>query len=66
MNFGYSLAGMPNAYDERFNRTCRTEILNARAVSTLEEVRDRDEAWRQRDNTEWTHDSFGCGAAVSE
>lgn len=66
MNFGYSLAGMPNAYDEQLIAPVAPKSLNARAVSTLEEVRDRDEAWRQRYNTEWTHDSFGCGAAVSE
>jgi putative transposase len=37
-----------NAYIERFNRTYRTEILNAWVVTTLDEVRDLSEAWRQR------------------
>ena len=48
-----------NAYIERFNRTYRTEILNAWVFTTLEEVRDLSEAWRQRYNTERTHDSLG-------
>jgi putative transposase len=53
--------GMPNqnAYIERFNRTYRTEILDAWVLTTLEEVRDLSEAWRQRYNTERTHDSLG-------
>lgn len=48
-----------NAYIERFNRTCRTEILNAWVFTTLDEVRDLSEAWRRRSNTERTHDSLG-------
>ena len=48
-----------NAYVERFNRTYRTEILNAWVFTTLDEVRDLSEAWRRRYNTERTHDSLG-------
>jgi putative transposase len=48
-----------NAYIERFNRTYRTEILNAWVFTTLDEVRDLSEAWRRRYNTERTHDSLG-------
>jgi putative transposase len=49
-----------NAYIERFNRTYRTEILNAWVFTTLDEVRELSEAWRQRYNTERTHDALGC------
>lgn len=55
---------MPNACDGRNNNSYRTQILNARAFTTLEEVRDLNEAWRRRYNTERTHDSFGSGAAA--
>jgi len=48
-----------NAYIERFNRTYRTEILNAWVFTTLDEVRELSEDWRQRYNTERTHDSLG-------
>ncbi len=48
-----------NAYIERFNRTYRTEILNAWVFVTLDEVRELSEDWRQRYNTERTHDSLG-------
>ena len=48
-----------NAYIERFNRSYRTEILNAWVFTTLDEVRDLSEDWRQRYNTERTHDSLG-------
>ncbi len=48
-----------NACIERFNRTYHTEILNARVFTTLDEVRDLSEAWRQRYNTERTRDSLG-------
>jgi putative transposase len=57
----FSQPGKPNqnAYIERFNRTYRTEILNAWVFTTLDEVRDLSEAWRRRYNTERTHDSLG-------
>jgi putative transposase len=48
-----------NAYIERFNRTYRTEILNAWVFTTLDEVRDLSEAWRRRYDTERTHESLG-------
>ena len=47
-----------NAYIERFNRTYRTANLNAWVFTTLEEARDLSEAWRQRYDTERTHDSL--------
>jgi putative transposase len=48
-----------NAYVERFNRSYRTEILNAWVFTTLDEVRELSEAWRVRYNTERTHDALG-------
>ena len=48
-----------NAYIERFNRSYRTEILNAWVFTTLDEVRELSEDWRQRYNTERTHDALG-------
>ena len=48
-----------NAYIERFNRTYRTEILDTWVFTTLDEVRELSEDWRQRYNTERTHDSLG-------
>jgi putative transposase len=49
-----------NAYFERFSRTYRTEILNTWVFTTLDEVRELTEAWRQPYNTEQTHDSLGA------
>ena len=48
-----------NAYIERFNRSFRHEVLNAWVFTSLEEVRDISEDWRQRYNTERSHDSLG-------
>jgi putative transposase len=48
-----------NAYIERFNRTYRTEVLDAWVFTTLAEVRDLSESWRTNYNTERSHDSLG-------
>ena len=48
-----------NAYIERFNRSYRNEILNAWVFMTLDEVRERSEAWRVRYHTERSHDRLG-------
>ena len=48
-----------NAYIERFNRSYRTEVLNAWVFTTLVEVRDLSEAWRQTYNTDRPHASLG-------
>jgi putative transposase len=53
--------GKPNqhAYIERFNRTYRTEVLDAWMFTSLTEVRDLSESRRTNCNTERSHDSLG-------
>jgi putative transposase len=48
-----------NAYIERFNRSDRTELLDAWVFTTLDEVRALTEAWRVRYNTTRCHDALG-------
>jgi putative transposase len=57
----YIQPGKPNqnAYIERFNRSFRTEILDAYIFHTLEQVREIAWAWRITYNEERPHQSLG-------
>jgi putative transposase len=47
-----------NSHVERFNRTCRDEILNMYVFKNLTEVRELTEKWIAEDNEERPHDSL--------
>ena len=57
----YIQPGKPdqNAYIERFNRTYRTEVLNAHLVDTVGELQALSSSWLQIYNRERPHDSLG-------
>lgn len=47
-----------NAFIERFNQTCRTEILDFYRFRTLNEVREITERWLTEYNREQPHESL--------
>jgi putative transposase len=48
-----------NALIERFNKTYRTEVLNAYVFDSIEQVRDVTESWLHEDNLHGPHSSLG-------
>ena len=60
MELRYIQPGKPDqhAVIERYNRTYRTEVLNASVFESLEQVRAITAEWLQRDNEERPHDAL--------
>lgn len=47
-----------NAFVEGYNRTYRTDVLNAYVIESLDQVREISEEWLQCYNEEWPHDAL--------
>ena len=60
IRFEYIQPGKPNqnAFIERYNRTYRTEVLNAYVFESLEQVREISAEWLQQYNEERPHESL--------
>jgi putative transposase len=48
----------PNAFIKRFNRTYRTEVLNAYVFESLDQVREISAEWLQTYNEERPHEAL--------
>ena len=47
-----------HAFIERYNRTYRTEVLNAYVFESLDQVREISAEWLQSYNEEWPHEAL--------
>ncbi len=53
-----------DSYAERFNRTCRQEIIASYIVQSLDEVRELTRTWIDQHNRECPHKAAGGGAPL--
>ena len=61
MEIDFTRPGKPtdNAFIESFNGRVRQECLNESWFLSLEDAREKVEAWRQEYNNEWPHSALG-------